>query len=178
MTDIWFISDTHFFHSNILKFTDDDGKRIRPEFSSIGEMNEKIIENWNELVKPQDHIYHLGDVTFRYDLPFRELMYRLNGHKRLVVGNHDRLKGTPLCDYFEKVMLWRPWNDEDFVASHIPLHPRQFRMRAFNVHGHIHERSMDDPRYINVCVEQTNYAPVHLDIIKDRIKELREEIKE
>ena len=59
------ISDTHWQHENILKFTKEDGTLVRPEFFSVQEMDEIMIENWNKEVKNQDDIvYHLGDVTF------------------------------------------------------------------------------------------------------------------
>lgn len=164
----WFIADTHFFHANILKFTGSDGKRIRP-FNSIPEMHEIIIENWNNVVKPNDYVYHLGDVTFQYHKPFNELMYRLNGDKRLIVGNHDKLKQEGLLKHFVKVDLWKGFKEANFTASHIPLRLDALRDGAFNVHGHTHQNIMDDKHYINVCVETRNYTPVHLDTIISEI---------
>lgn len=165
----WFIADTHFFHANVLKFTDKDGKRIRP-FSSIDEMHEIIIENWNKVVKPNDYVYHLGDVTFQYDKPFQELMYRLNGDKRLIVGNHDKLKQEGLLKHFCKVDLWKGFKEGNFTASHIPMRLDGLRDGAFNVHGHTHQNIMEDKHYINVCVETRDYRPVHLDTILDEIR--------
>lgn len=172
--DQWFISDHHFFHSNILKFTKEDGTRIRPQYSSIEEMNEDYIEKWNKCIKPEHKVYHLGDVTFRYDYPFRELMSRLNGRKRLILGNHDHIKGTPLMDYFEKLDLWQGFNFKDgldFTCSHIPLRLDSLRNGKFNVHGHIHQNTMEDPHYYCVCVEHTDGYPVHIEEIRDYIKE-------
>lgn len=168
MHEKWFIGDTHFFHANILKFTDKDGKRIRP-FSSLDEMHEVIIQNWNSVVKPNDYVYHLGDVTFQYHKPFQELMYRLNGDKRLIVGNHDKLKQEGLMKHFAKVDLWRGFKEANFTASHIPLRLEGLRDGAYNVHGHTHQNIMDDGHYINVCVETRNYTPVHLDTIISEI---------
>lgn len=167
--DKWFISDTHFFHSNILKFKDDDGKRIR-SFSSVEEMNEKMVENWNKVVKDNDKVYHLGDVTFRYDRPFQELMHRLKGRKRLIVGNHDHLKRYELTKHFEKVELWAGFKGDNFTCSHLPLPLAGLRDGDFNVHGHIHQNEMEDLHYINVCVEKCDYSPVHLDTIRLQIK--------
>lgn len=169
-SEIWFVSDTHFFHSNILKFTGDDGKRVRPEFSSTEEMNEHMVERWNSVVKPGDKVYHLGDVSFRYDRPFRELMARLQGQKRLILGNHDIIKGTTLTDYFKKVSLWRLFKDEEFLCTHIPCRLDQLRKARVNVHGHIHQNIMDDPRYINLCVEHHDYTPRSMEWIKEEIK--------
>jgi len=162
--DKWFISDTHFFHANILKFTDDNGKKIRP-FDTLEEMHETIIENWNKVVKDNDYVYHLGDVTFRYDGAFNNLMSRLKGKKRLIVGNHDKIWNPNLQRWFEKADLWKGFSEHNFTAVHIPLEFKRLRDGAFCVHGHIHQNVEEDPRYINVCVEQTGYAPVNIDEI-------------
>lgn len=163
--ELFFISDTHFFHANILKFTGKDGHPIRPGFTDWNDMNERMVSNWNKVVTPQDHVYHLGDVTFRYDGAFNNLMSRLNGHKRLIVGNHDKMKNPNLFRWFEKVMLIRDWKDFNFQCTHYPI-LHENNKRHFNVHGHIHEKLMDDPRYINLCVEHWNYTPVHIDEIR------------
>lgn len=165
----WFISDTHFLHANILKFTDDEGKRIRP-FDSLEEMHETIIENWNKVVKDNDYVYHLGDVTFQYDGKFNNIMSRLKGRKRLIVGNHDKIWNVNLQRWFEKAELWKGFREGNFTAVHIPLEIKRLRDGAFCVHGHTHQRLEPDPRYINVCVETRNYTPVHMDEILAEIK--------
>jgi calcineurin-like phosphoesterase family protein len=170
---LWFISDTHFFHSNILRFTNPQGELIRPGFSNIHEMNEKIVDNWNAVVRPDDHVYHLGDVTFRYDGAFRALWLRLKGKKRLVVGNHDKLTNPGLMAGFEKIMLWRHFADQRFLCTHLPIREDQFRHNAvLNLHGHIHERIMDSQKFLSACVEQTGYRPISMDeivqVINDR----------
>lgn len=171
----WFISDTHFFHANILKFTGNDGKRIRP-FDSLEEMHETIVERWNKLVGPNDYVYHLGDVTFQYHRPFQELMYSLNGDKRLIVGNHDKLKQEGLMKHFSKVELWKGFKDHNFTASHFPLPQDMLRDGAYNVHGHIHQNKSKHPHQINVSVEAIDYTPVHIDQIGDMIRKLAREI--
>lgn len=172
MAEKWFISDTHFFHANILKFTDDNHNVIRP-FNDVTEMNEYIIRKWNNTVAPNDKVYHLGDVTFKYGREFNELMSRLNGQKRLILGNHDKIKGTDLMRWFEKVDLWKGFKEGDFTCSHIPLRLENLRDGKFNVHGHIHQNVMEDPHYINVCVEQWNYTPVNYDEIVKKIKAVK-----
>src|SRR5215831_8845123 len=137
--DKWFISDTHFFHTNMLKFVDEKGHRIRP-FNSIEELHEIIIDNWNSVVKDNDFVYHLGDVTFRYHKPFNELMNRLKGQKRLIIGNHDKIWNPALMKWFDKAMIWHGFKEYDFTATHFPHRLDSLRDGKFNVHGHIHER--------------------------------------
>lgn len=173
MKEKWFISDTHFFHNNILKFKDDAGYLIRP-FKSLHEMHELIVNNWNKVIEPGDYVYHLGDVTFQYHKPFQELMYSLNGRKRLGVGNHDDLKKEGLLKHFEKVFLWKGFKEHNFTCSHMPLKEGHFRDGEFNLHGHIHQRILSDPRYMNVCVEVTDYKPINLDQILEFIKQVKE----
>lgn len=167
----WFISDTHFFHENMLKFVDDQGHRVRKEFNSIAEMHETIIKNWNSIVKDGDFVYHLGDVTFKYAGEFNNLMSRLKGNKRLIVGNHDKIWHANLMRWFDKAMLWHGFKEEGFTASHMPLRLDGLRDGKFNVHGHTHQHVLDDPHYINVSVENIAYTPVHIDEIVKYIKE-------
>lgn len=182
LADIWVTSDTHFNHANILKFRGQDGDTIRP-FKEVQEMNETMIQNWNSVVKPQDKIYHLGDVFFgdrEKDGP--PIMERLNGHKRLVVGNHDRIKGGPhnnvLQRYFEKIYLWRMMPEFGLLMTHVPVHPSTLdegrfednngEVRMINVHGHIHQNPSPPGPYRCVCVdhEGINYTPVHIDRLR------------
>lgn len=182
MSDIWFISDQHYNHKNILKFTDHDGNLIRPGFKDIDHMNETMIENHNRVVKPYDKVYFGGDVG-KGSLG---ILNRLHGKKRLILGNHDDLLEPRELLCFEKVTSWRFFGDTPvkFVVSHYPLHPMSFEYRgsstpekrAVNVHGHIHEKfvklenGQNDPRYINICVEKINYTPVHIDELMKMIE--------
>jgi len=167
--DKWFIGCTHFFHANMLKFKDDDGNPVRP-FKSLEEMHETMIENWNGVVKDEDYVYHLGDVTFRYDGAFNQLMRRLKGKKRLIVGNHDKLWNPALQANFEKVFFWHGFREGNFTATHMPQLLDALRDGAFNVHAHVHKRSRKDPHYINTCVEVRNYTPVNYDTILEEIE--------
>lgn len=172
MRNYWFTSDTHFFHTNIIKFTDKNGKRIRP-FNSLYDMHETIADNWNSVVKDGDYVYHLGDVTFQYHRPFNELMARLRGSKRLIVGNHDRLKQQALFNCFAKISMWKGFKEHNFTCTHVPYRLEGLRDGAFNVHGHTHSNCMSDPHYINVCVEVRNYTPVNLDEILQEIRNVK-----
>ena len=168
--DIFVISDTHFNHANMLRFEDKDGKKFRGDlFKDVDHMNETMIDNWNKIVTPQDKIYHLGDVYFGAQKKADEILSRLNGKKRLIVGNHDIIygKGNILFKHFQKIYMWRLFKEFDMCLTHVPIHVENFRKVHYNVHGHIHEKKSVSKEYINVCVEQTNYSPVHIeDIIK------------
>ncbi len=81
----WFISDTHWGHKNIIEYSQ------RP-YASVEEMNEKLIQNWNAVVKPNDEVYHLGDVAFMKFTKFNEeVRPRLEGNIHIIRGNHDQM---------------------------------------------------------------------------------------
>lgn len=167
MTDIWFISDTHFSHNNILTFKDADDNLIRPNFKDVHHMNEHMTECWNSVVKPEDKVYHLGDFGFTTNV--EQIINRLNGKKRLILGNHDEVKKNKLYLYFEKIQMWRVFREHNFVATHVPVHPGSLFKVKYNVHGHTHqnivkdENGHPDKRYFNVSVERLNYTPLHID---------------
>ena len=165
MNNIWFTSDTHFGHKNFLNFLDDAGNKIRP-FGSVEEMDELMVDRWNAVVKPGDKIYHLGDVTFGDP----SILARLKGQKRLVLGNHDDIKNPKLFAAFKKVQLWRLFKEHNFVCTHVPMWPDQIRHVTYNVHGHIHHQPAPSDRHICICVEQTDYRPLHLDELLSRMK--------
>ena len=123
MSDIWVTSDSHWNHVNILKFTDSNtGKLVRPEFKDVTDMNETMIRNWNSVVKPGDKVYHLGDVFFGDKEWFKRMWPRLNGSKRLIIGNHDDVKFLSSGGFFQKVMMWRMFPEFNILMSHVPLH--------------------------------------------------------
>lgn len=176
MRNIFVISDTHFSHNNVLTFKGKDGTLIRPLFQNVEEMDEIIINNWNAIIKPTDIVYHLGDVAFGGKNTLSRIMPRLTGHKRLILGNHDSDDMTLLTPHFEKIMSWRKFTKEfkrKILLCHYPLHTSAFRYTANEnslcVHGHIHEKVVGDPIYVNVCVERTGYKPVAIEDIVDGI---------
>ena len=164
MTNTFLISDTHFTHRNILTFLNAEGKPIRP-FSSIEEMDETMIENWNKVVKPSDKVYHLGDVTFKFAY-LQAIMPRLNGTKVLIKGNHDSFKLSQYAQFFKDVRAYSIL--DKFILSHIPIHEGSLSRWKGNIHGHLHERLVGDPRYINVSCEQINYTPIPFETIRGR----------
>lgn len=181
MRDIWLTSDTHFGHANILKFRDSSGFKFRGDlFESVQHMDETMIERWNSVVKPQDIVYHLGDVIM-CDAPVQWMennWKRLNGHKRLIVGNHDNIKLLAGYGWFEKILMWRMFPEHGVILSHVPLHNQSminYRQlnedgsygKFINIHGHIHQNLSPGPDYRCVCVEHTNYTPVSIEQAKN-----------
>lgn len=193
MSNRFLISDTHFGHTNTWqKFTLPDGSPLRP-FTSTEEMDETMVDNWNRVVRPQDTVYHLGDVVIARRC--LETVKRLNGRKILIRGNHDIFKDKDYYEAgFEQIHGVRVFVDK-FILSHIPLHPDCVGERfKRNVHGHLHanqimrnmkvkapiynsngvgvgimdvERPEPDPRYLCVCVEQINFTPVSFDEVEN-----------
>lgn len=161
--NIWVLSDTHFGHANILKFKREDGSPLR-SFANPDEMDEYMIERWNSVVKPSDHVYHLGDVAMRRE--HIRLIGRCNGHKRLVRGNHDIYKTKDYLPYFEEIYGIRVL--DNLIFTHIPIHPDSLGRFTANIHGHIHANKSPEGPYCNVSVEAIDYTPVALEDLRDR----------
>lgn len=159
MRNIFVISDTHFGHKNILNFLNEDGSKVR-DFSSVEEMDELIVENWNKTVRDEDIVYHLGDVYFGAG---HQHIKRLCGRKRLILGNHDEGKDIMFRDHFQMILVWRMFPEFNCLLSHVPVHESALYKVKKNIHGHTHCKDVGDERYINVSVEKINYTPVALE---------------
>jgi len=178
MPAVWLVSDTHFGHEKTCTvFKRDDGSPLRP-FSSAEEMDEFMIKAWNERVKPNDKVYHLGDVVISRKA--LNTLRRLNGDKVLIRGNHDIFKLSDYTEHFRDVRGYHVMNG--MILSHIPVHEESLGRFGVNIHGHLHaNRVMKikhkgakpevDLRYHCVCVEQTDFAPILFEDVLKRIKE-------
>jgi calcineurin-like phosphoesterase family protein len=175
MANLFIISDTHFGHANILNFVDKDGKHLRT-FGSVEEMDQHMVDRWNSVVRPQDHVYHLGDVAMKQQCI--ETVARCNGRKRLVRGNHDIFRTKKYLPYFEEIYGIRVL--DGMIFTHIPIHPESLSRFKSNVHGHVHAQPQGHygPRYYNVSVEAVDYTPVALEDLKLRIKKQQEDTEE
>ncbi|WEG18596.1 metallophosphoesterase [Alkalihalophilus pseudofirmus] len=162
--NVWVVSDTHFNHSRIIDFSS------RP-FVNTEEMDEALIENWNKVVKPNDLIFHLGDVFFCNAQRMKEISDRLNGRKILILGNHDigRISKSKFRKLgFEPYMYYV---FEELFLSHYPqqVNPLSSLVNntdiIVNVHGHTHEQTSHLNKDIHYCVsvENINYTPIHVD---------------
>ena len=157
MAETYIISDTHFSHANSLTFLRNDGTKLR-DFSSVTEMDECMIHRWNSVVRPEDKVVHLGDVVINKRC--LNLLSLLNGKKKLIMGNHDIFRIEYYAQYFYDIKAYRAFDGHIF--SHIPVHSSSIERWGGNVHGHLHDKKLDDPRYICMSVEQehVNYTPV------------------
>lgn len=166
MSCVFFISDLHLGHEKTCTvFKKTDGTPLRP-FESASDMDEAIIKRWNNTVRGHDKVYVLGDVVIRKE--FLPTVSRLNGKLRLVRGNHDIFPTDKYLEYFDEVYGVRVL--EGLILSHIPIHPDCIERYGTNVHGHLHANVLTDVRYLNVSVEQTNYTPLSLEQVRERIK--------
>jgi calcineurin-like phosphoesterase family protein len=154
MGNIFIVSDTHFHHENIIKYCN------RP-FTSAEEMDEKLVENWNSVVRQQDKVYHLGDVYFpKYRKEKQGILARLDGTKRLLLGNHDSGKDQFLQKHFKEIYMWRSLKEFGLLLTHVPVHPSSLSEKLkWNIHGHIHDKDSPEGPYKNACVEKHSYTP-------------------
>jgi calcineurin-like phosphoesterase family protein len=184
MPATFLVSDTHFGHAGVCRFTRSDGvTKLRP-WDTPEEMDEAMIRLWNERVRPNDKVYHLGDVVInKRALP---TLARLNGDKVLIKGNHDIFRLEEYTKYFRDVRGYHVMNG--MILSHIPMHEDSLGRFGVNIHGHLHAgrvmrragstmqfmewgvRERIDPRYHCVCVEQTDFAPILFEDVIKRIE--------
>ena len=164
MQNVFLISDTHFGHANMYTFTNEDGTRVRHQFKDVSEGDAAMIENWNRVVKPNDKVYHLGDVFI--NRKFRYILSGLNGKKVLIKGNHDIFNLSDYTEFFYDIRAYHVL--DKMILSHVPIHRDSIERFKGNVHGHLHSNvvldSMKQPDvyYKSVCVEHINYTPIEL----------------
>jgi calcineurin-like phosphoesterase family protein len=146
MSNIWFTSDHHFGHKNIIKFTN------RP-FSSVEEMDETLIARWNEKIGAEDIVYHLGDFALTSSSKLRDILKRLNGKIHLITGNHEtaalecKAQFEWIKDYYELTV-----EDADAYKGQRFIVLFHYAMRVWNashhgswhLYGHSHGDLPDD----------------------------------
>lgn len=165
MAEVYFISDLHLGHRSIVKFSPN---RFGPDID-LDTHDELIVYSWNEVVGKRDMVWVLGDVCF--DMKKMPLLERMNGTKRLVIGNHDQFDYGVYLKYFASIHGFVKY--KEFWLSHAPIHPNELRGKV-NIHGHVHNDSIRDhyhkldKRYLNVCVEAVNARPISLTKIRER----------
>jgi len=170
----YFTSDTHFGHGNIIKYCN------RP-FADAGEMDRVIIQNWNETVKPEDTIYHLGDAFFTSPERAKHILSNLNGHKILILGNHDR-SGHKMVEWgFQEVHQSLQVELQGGIKANLSHYPyrgstedkfaRKFETKNLKddglllLNGHVHTSWKSKPglyrnHMINVGMDQWAFKPI------------------
>ena len=143
---IWFTSDLHFNHLNILKYEPNS----RP-FETVDEMNEVLIKNWNDRVKSEDTVFVLGDLSMGGWEDGGACIRRLNGKIILVRGNHDTPKRLELYKSLGievHDIYYLPYKGRYFICCHFPIANEEFiRMvvqdnsEVVNLYGHIHSNA-------------------------------------
>lgn len=135
MPEKFFISDTHFFHNNVIKFDN------RP-FETIEDMHNKIKQRWNNKVSNADTVYIVGDFTWKSFDEAIDFLDSLNGRKRLIMGNHDfRNMGSKYKKIFESMK-----DTEEIIVGNTPVFLSHYFIPFYNkhryggylLHGHSH----------------------------------------
>jgi calcineurin-like phosphoesterase family protein len=185
MPSVFLVSDTHFGHAGVCRFTRNDGvTKLRP-WDNADEMDEAMVRAWNDRVRPNDKVYHLGDVVINRKA--MSTLARLNGDKVLIRGNHDIFRDDEYRQYFRELRAYHVMNG--MILSHIPVHVESLGRFGVNIHGHLHANRVKkirgvnvktgellysdeiDSRYHNVSVEQLpDFAPILFEDVIKRIE--------
>jgi calcineurin-like phosphoesterase family protein len=149
MSRVFAISDLHLSHKNMA---------IKRGFKNEIEHDEYIIKKWNSVVAKRDVVYVLGDVTMESKKHYY-ILDRLNGLKKVVGGNHDLPQHiSELLKYVHS--FCGIFQYKGLILTHCPIHESQLGRFSRNIHGHVHEDTLDDDRYVNVSCEVLDYTPV------------------
>lgn len=168
MSGVFFTSDLHFYHSNIIKYCD------RP-FTDVNHMNEELISRWNKKVSYNSRVFIIGDVGFATVDKMRQLLFRLKGEKHLIYGNHDKMIRNNEClrshfvstqDILE-TQFHSGGEAIKFVLSHYAMRVwNKSHAGAIHLYGHSHGTLPDDPHSLSMDVgvdTHPNYEPYSLD---------------
>ena len=181
---IFFTSDLHFNHAAIMKFCN------RP-FASVEEMNEKLIENWNNVVQPDSTVFHLGDFAWGHN--WMPILNRLNGHKILIMGNHDFKNKDSIAfkkgfDYVCQ-QLYINIEHRKVILNHCPMlcYGGTYRVdsdKVYQLFGHVHSGPYNTelnagldierlhnlfPTQYDVGVDNNNFTPVSWYEVNEKI---------
>ena len=173
MSKIFFTSDTHYSHANVIKYCN------RP-YASAEEMDEALISNYNSVVGPNDTVWFIGDVFFCAAPTAKQILSRLNGKKKLILGNHDKMirNQKPVQEMFEKIypdLHEENINGTLIVMCHYPmLEWNRSHHGSFMLHGHSHGNcKYPYPRRImDVGVDPNNYRPIEWSEVKSRLEKI------
>ena len=176
--NIYFTSDAHFRHSRIIELCN------RP-FGDVEEMNEVMIANWNRVVQPNDHVFHLGDFALGGVDEWNSILDRLNGKIHLILGNHDLKTISKDCpDGFVEVCMQKiiAVGKRQIILNHYPmLCFSGASKKTWQLFGHVHSSqknagndkgrlSMLYPTQYDVGVDNNDFTPVSYFQIEEIIR--------
>jgi len=161
----WLIADTHWGHQGVCNFLAKDGvSKLRP-WDRADDMDADMVERWNSVVGEKDRVWVLGD--WAINRRCIGIARALKGRLALVSGNHDIFKTKEYLDVgFDRVQGSHVL--DNILLTHIPVHPGSKGRFKGNVHGHLHDRSIDDDWYTCISVEHTNFYPVNFEEIRSK----------
>lgn len=168
-------SDHHFYHKNILKYQ----AGTRP-FNSVEEMNEGLIERHNEVVKPDDQVYMMGDFGFASPKRLSPILERMNGVLHFIYGNHD---GSMQNKFIQRHFRWmKPYHemnykDNRFILFHYPIFSwNNMHHGSYQLYGHTHGQipHLYHGRSMDVGVDTNNCYPYDLDKLIGFFKDVEE----
>lgn len=180
---LYFTSDTHFGHENILKF-------CKRPFSTVEEMDAELIRRWNETVPEDGIVFHLGDFCYGGTAAWNHYAKQLNGHKYLILGNHDiknaRNNSVQKFDYVAQQMCIIV-DGQSIILNHNPFlcYGGSYR-NVWQLFGHVHSGPFSDtgldiprlkmlfPLQYDVGVDNNDFKPISFlhvkEIIENQIK--------
>lgn len=175
--NVWFTSDTHFGHAKIIEYCD------RP-FANVQEMNEKLVENWNAVVGPDDYVFHLGDIAFGGDDTWETWIPKLNGKICLILGNHDMKN---IKDKYLDMFYW-VGNQLQIICDGMHIYLNHFPFATYGginkdkpvwqLYGHLHTKdgkcgetpevmsALRETTY-DVGVDNNNYRPISFKEVRE-----------
>lgn len=176
---VWFTSDPHFLHKNIIKY-------CKRPFKDVNEMNETLISNWNSVVGKDDLIFCLGDFALGNEKQCHEILKRLNGQKVLILGNHEKTVMNKFYNINEfdggiynrleiRVMDSEVSNEfQDIILSHYTMFTWNKSHRgSWQLFGHVHgmldNNEALSPNQIDVGVDSHNFTPISYEKVKEII---------
>ena len=160
---VFMISDTHFGHTNIIKYCN------RP-FKTVEQMDYEMCKRWNQVIRKQDIVYFLGDLTIK-DRDIQKWLHKLNGHITFIAGNHDNTRLLKCLD--NKIVTYE---GVSFYLTHDP-ETVPIEWKGWVIHGHKHNNDLVhypfinyNNKTINVSVEVINYKPIDFKYLVKLIK--------
>lgn len=158
------------FHSGLENMTDEEIENRIKEMIDLGgtyldmvitDHDNMLVKNWNSVVKPSDTVWFLGDFGLSDREYIAHIFKKLNGHIRMIKGNHDNWSDNTYRDMgFEFVSKYPIVLKQHFILSHAPM-PNKYCSDYYNIYGHVHSKgnNNDTTHSYCACVELNNFKP-------------------